>query len=479
MTGLLWGALPYVALTLFFVVPFVRLVLRPFEVTTRATSMFGRDALGVFSVFFHWGLLLVFLGHVAGLVGGVLGYESWISFFFWIGLVGGAFAVLASLAALIRRVVVPEVRALSQPDDYLIHVLLIPIMGVALYQAVIHRIWGVAYTAAGWFDSLLRFQPEPELMASSPLLTQIHVGLALLLAAYFPFTKLVHAWTLPINYFTRRYQVMRTPARKFVRAWDFSLMSDKGFLTYNVALTLALGLGVGFWLRAPSLDAMAGPAADGAVPIAAVASGQARFELYLSQCARCHGVTGDGQGAGAASPTFAQPPRDLTAGNYRFVSTRSGVATDADLRHVIEHGLPSAGMPGFAQLSAAQIDGLVAVLDRLWVDRPAAGERIDPGNAPPFTPELVRRGDELFAQNCVACHGAQGAGDGPAATALAVPPSDLAGGVVKAGSEPDQLYYRVAAGIWVDRVPVMPGFAHLPPEDLWALVAYLREDLLP
>jgi len=34
------------------------------------------------------------------------------------------------------------------------------------------------------------------------------------------------------------------------------------------------------------------------------------------------------------------------------------------------------------------------------------------------TPELVAHGKELFAQQCVSCHGVEGKGDGPAASAL-------------------------------------------------------------
>lgn len=37
----------------------------------------------------------------------------------------------------------------------------------------------------------------------------------------------------------------------------------------------------------------------------------------------------------------------------------------------------------------------------------------------------VPSGAMLFAQNCAACHGAGGAGDGPMAAGLSVPPPDL------------------------------------------------------
>ena len=41
--------------------------------------------------------------------------------------------------------------------------------------------------------------------------------------------------------------------------------------------------------------------------------------------------------------------------------------------------------------------------------------------------ENLRAGEALFETNCASCHGASGRGDGPAATGLNPPPSDLSG----------------------------------------------------
>ena len=72
---LIWGVFPYVALTLFFVVPFIRMVYRPFGMSTRASGIFlGRDILGLAAHLLHWGIFLVFFGHLAGLIGGILGW---------------------------------------------------------------------------------------------------------------------------------------------------------------------------------------------------------------------------------------------------------------------------------------------------------------------------------------------------------------------------------------------------------------------
>ncbi|MCW5695124.1 MAG: respiratory nitrate reductase subunit gamma [Bauldia sp.] len=486
MNTLLWAVFPYVALALFFFVPFIRMIYRPYGVTTRASGMFNRGVLGTASLLLHWGIILLFLGHAMGLVGGVAGSAFWVDLFFYVGAVGGVMAIAGSIIALIRRFTVPEVRALSQFDDFAVHFFLIAIIGLGLYQALVDRIWGSAFAGAAWFASLWRFQPEPELMAGAGLLTQIHVLLGLLFAAYFPFTKLIHVWTYPINFAVRPYQSMRTAADKFRRRWEFGLRSDKSFLTYLAAGSIIVLLAIAFLIGQPTRDGfdVAVAEVDGGAQVAA-RSDQVGYALYVSQCARCHGIDADGNGAGRNSPTFATLPRDLTAGLYRFVSTQSGIASDADLRHVIVNGLPVGGMPGFAALSDAQVDSLVAYLDFVWVDRPEAGPAVNITPQPAFTTAMRSQGRELYAANCSACHGQTGAGDGPAGAFIEdypghlLPPANLAAGAIKAGADPVQLYNRIAAGIPNGNAPLMPAYGYLAPEEIWALVAYLRREILP
>ncbi|MEY6433739.1 respiratory nitrate reductase subunit gamma [Thioalkalicoccus limnaeus] len=494
---LIWGVFPYVALTLFFVVPFLRMIYRPFGLTTRPSGIFeGRGILGMASHMLHWGIFLVFFGHLVGLIGGILGWGSWVAAFFWMGTIGGVVAMLGSAIALVRRSLVPEVRAMSQPDDYIVHLFLLLILGVAVYQAVVQQIWGASYTAAPWFASLWRLQPQPELMASAPLLTQIHVLAAFAFAAYFPFTKLIHAWTLPVNYFVRPYQVMRTAARKFQNRWEYRLVSDKSYMTYLTVAVIGLMVVIGVGLSGPTgqgvvQEARAAlgqddPSGDGADATNGRIFAQTGYALYVSQCARCHGLEGDGEGPGARSPTFATHPRDLTAGAYRFVSTEEGVASDRDLRRTIVEGLHGSGMIGFPALSNEQVDSLVRVLDQLWVDRPHQATPIQVPARPASSRESIAEGRTLFAANCSTCHGTSGAGDGPLAPHVRddagrhIPPTNLAAGRLKAGEGPAQLYQRIAVGIpggsgqWL-----MPQFSHLDPEQIWAIVAYLEQEVLP
>jgi nitrate reductase gamma subunit len=234
---------PYVVFTLFFVVPIIRMVFRPYSFTTRASGLFNRRVQGWAMHLFHWGILAVLLGHIAGFVGGSLDLEVWVDpVFFWLALVGGLMTLAGSIIALTRRIVVPEVRAMSsQVDDYLVHIFLIAILAIALYQVIFEETFGLVYGAAPWFASIWAFSPDPELMEGMTLLTQIHVFLALTFFGYFPFTKMVHFWTLPVNYFVRPYQLMRTNRFHSERRWEFALRSDKSYMTYTASI-LVIGV---------------------------------------------------------------------------------------------------------------------------------------------------------------------------------------------------------------------------------------------
>lgn len=230
---MLWGVYPYVAFTLFFAVPFIRMVYRPYSFTTRASGLFNRRLQGVAMHLFHWGIFAVLLGHIAGFIGASFDLESWVDpAFYWLALIGGLMTLAGAAIALARRIKVPEVRAMSQPDDYIVLVFLILILGIALYQVIFQQTFGLVAVVAPWFASIWAFSPDPDVMEGASLLTQIHVFLALTFFAYFPFTKLVHFWSLPVNYFVRPYQLMRTNRFHSKGRWEFALRSDKSYLLY-------------------------------------------------------------------------------------------------------------------------------------------------------------------------------------------------------------------------------------------------------
>lgn len=474
-THFLWGVYPYLCFTLFLMVPILRMIYRPFGWSTRASGLFNRDVLGMASLTLHWGIFLVFVAHVAGFIGGLLGLEGWITFFRWAGLIGGFSALIGSVLALIRRLVVPEVKAMSQWDDYVVHFFIVALLGLGLYQVLVDKIFGVAYTASSWLASVSHFNPQPELLNSASLISKTHIFLALTFFAVFPFTKLVHFWTFPLNYFVRPYQSMRTARYLFQRKWEYALRSDQSMLVYGLSGLAAFFILFSFFLG------QAGATANVAKTTPAwTSSGRlAGLPLYVSQCARCHGLTGLGDGPGAASPTFARRPRNFTSEKYIFVSTDNNIASDEDLARTIRLGLVSAGMPAFSELDDPQVASLVAVLRSC---RPKPGEK--PGDTikvPPVSAQAnARRGQELFALACAPCHGESGRGDGPNVATMKdfagqpIRPRDLTRGQLKVSAAPEQIYLRIACGI-----DQMPSFnASLTPEDIWSVVKFVEAEFL-
>jgi len=70
--------------------------------------------------------------------------------------------------------------------------------------------------------------------------------------------------------------------------------------------------------------------------------------------------------------------------------------------------------------------------------------------------------------NCVTCHGASGKGDGAAAAALNPKPADWTSKRVQDESD-GELFWKISTGRGA-----MPSWRHLPDNDRWALIQYIR-----
>ncbi|MAG31656.1 MAG: hypothetical protein CL908_12280 [Deltaproteobacteria bacterium] len=177
--------------------------------TTRSTGFFGRRSIAPAALCLHWGILILFLAHLAGFIGGAYNLTAWVDSFRWVGLAVGILFLYGAVWALVRRVSIPQVRAMSTPDDFIILLFLILIAGLGLYQSAIGLVFGVSYSAGPWLASIIRLQPDVSMIAGAPLLNKLHIIAALSFFAYFPFTKLVHVISFPFGYATRPFISMR------------------------------------------------------------------------------------------------------------------------------------------------------------------------------------------------------------------------------------------------------------------------------
>jgi putative copper export protein/mono/diheme cytochrome c family protein len=92
-----------------------------------------------------------------------------------------------------------------------------------------------------------------------------------------------------------------------------------------------------------------------------------------------------------------------------------------------------------------------------------------------FTAASIAVGSDVYAGNCVSCHGANGNGDGPAAKTLTIPPANLTAGHLWMHSD-GELFWWLTHGIDSPEGGLaMPGFGGVLDEDQrWAVIDYIR-----
>ena len=97
----------------------------------------------------------------------------------------------------------------------------------------------------------------------------------------------------------------------------------------------------------------------------------------------------------------------------------------------------------------------------------------EPVEAPPSTPEAIARGAAVYQLHCIACHGTDANGQGPAAVAFTPRPRDFTDPSAKwtIGREPEQIHEAVSRGV---PGTGMAGFAAaMSADELWDLVHYI------
>ena len=88
----------------------------------------------------------------------------------------------------------------------------------------------------------------------------------------------------------------------------------------------------------------------------------------------------------------------------------------------------------------------------------------------PFGPDAAVPGAEVFHANCEPCHGVQGRGDGPAASALDPAPKDLSELQKIVGD--DYLFWRINTGKPGTSMIAWEGV--LSEDQIWQLVTFIR-----
>ena len=210
---MLFAVLPYAAIAVFLVAHGWRYSRDQYGWGARSTQVLESRALRYGSVVFHYGALGAIGGHVLG----ILVPHAWTDavgvsegMYHFVAATAGLTAGLAASAGFLilawRRARYPRVRATTTRMDLAVFGML----ALGIVTGMIATLWGtigneVLYreSVAPWFRSLFVLDPRPGLMTDVPFIFQLHVTSMWLLYALWPFSRLVHAWSIPVDWFRR------------------------------------------------------------------------------------------------------------------------------------------------------------------------------------------------------------------------------------------------------------------------------------
>lgn len=217
----LFGFYPYLAVIIFLFGSIARFYFSPYRWTTSSSQLLRRNkGMRIGSNFFHIGIILLFLGHFVGLLTPKALYSMTISTAAkqMLSMVaGGIFGIICFIGLtmlLYRRLFDLRIRINSQTSDIVVLILFYIqlIIGLATIPFSAQHLDGSNMVLlAQWAQDIVTFHAgAAALVAGQGLVFKAHLFLGLTIFLIFPFTRLVHVWSVPFGYLLRPgYLIMR------------------------------------------------------------------------------------------------------------------------------------------------------------------------------------------------------------------------------------------------------------------------------
>ncbi len=220
MNDFLFGIYPYIAITVFLLGSIYRYDRDQYTWKASSSQMLSSKGMRWGSNLFHVGIILLFFGHLFGL----LVPESIYHLFMSAAtkqkiamIAGGIFGTICLIGMVIlihRRLTNPRIRATTKFSDIFILLLLFVQLVLGLLSILVsaqHPDGSSMVALANWAQHIVTFRSgAAEFILNEALIFKLHIFLGLTLFLVFPFTRLIHVWSAPAKYLFRKgYQVVR------------------------------------------------------------------------------------------------------------------------------------------------------------------------------------------------------------------------------------------------------------------------------
>ncbi|MDW4549067.1 respiratory nitrate reductase subunit gamma [Defluviimonas sp. D31] len=220
-----FGTYPYIALSVLLLGSIARYERDPFTWKSSSSQLLRRKQLVIGSSLFHVGVLIIFFGHLIGLLTPIqifdafgVGHGFKQTMAVLVGGIAGIMALAGGAMLLHRRLYDPRIRANSTFADTGILILLMVqlVLGILTIFVSLQHLDGHEMTKfMSWAFGIFTFDGQAaSYIADVSWLFKLHIFLGLTIFLLFPFTRLVHMLSAPIRYIWRPgYQIVRTKKR--------------------------------------------------------------------------------------------------------------------------------------------------------------------------------------------------------------------------------------------------------------------------
>jgi len=219
----LFGVYPYICLAILLIGSLLRFDREPYTWKSDSSQMLRAGQLRLGSNLFHYGVIIVILGHFAGFlapdwaVGWALSPVGHQLLAMVVGGIAGLVAIIGLSILIARRLGDPRIRLNSRNWDIAVVLMLWLQLALGLLTVPLSAFHmdGVLFeTLTTYVKGVVTFNGgTAALMATVPLPYKLHILLGFTIFLISPFTRMIHIWSGvgALAYLFRPYQIVRTP----------------------------------------------------------------------------------------------------------------------------------------------------------------------------------------------------------------------------------------------------------------------------
>lgn len=220
---LLFGVYPYICLVVLLIGSLIRFDREPYTWKSDSSQMLRKRELRLGSNLFHYGVIIVILGHFAGflaphwMVDWALSPVAHQLLAMVVGGIAGLIAIIGLSILIHRRLFDPRIRLNSRKWDIVITLMLWCQLALGLLTVPLSAFHmdGVLFeTLTSYVKGIVTLDGGvAALMLNVPLTYKLHILLGFTLFLVSPFTRMIHIWSGAgtLAYLFRPYQIVRTP----------------------------------------------------------------------------------------------------------------------------------------------------------------------------------------------------------------------------------------------------------------------------